>query len=139
MVRFDNETGDTRMTRFADGLTDTVVEQLTAMSRERYAVIGNAAILRLPRDLRDLNEIASSLNAKYVVLGQIQASGAQTRILAHLIRMPEQTHLWVVRVDRTIAEPLAAETGLAERIAADFSERIAKDASGTPLPSFPSR
>ena len=136
VVRFDNETGDTAMTRFADALTDTVVEQLTVMSRERYGVIGNAAILRLPRDLRDLNEIGSSLNAKYVVLGQVQASGGQTRILAHLIRMPEQTHIWVVRVDRTVAEPLAAEAELAQKIASDFSERIAKDAGGTPLPPF---
>ncbi|HYL62664.1 MAG TPA: winged helix-turn-helix domain-containing protein [Candidatus Methylomirabilis sp.] len=139
VVRFDNETSDVAMTRFADGLTDTVVEQLTAASRERYAVIGNAEILRLPRDLRDLNEIASSLGARYVVLGQVQASGSQTRILAHLIRMPGQTHIWVVRVDRAIAEPLAAEAELAQKIAADFSERIAKDSSGTPLPPFPNQ
>lgn len=137
VVRFDNETGDAAMTRFADALTDTVVEQLTTASTERYAVVGNAAILRLPRDIRDLKEIASSLNAKYVVLGQVQAGGAQTRILAHLIRMPDQTHIWVVRVDRTIGEPLAAEAELAQKIAADFSDRIAKDASGTPLPPFP--
>lgn len=139
VVRFDNETGDAAMARFADGLTDTVVEQLTSESRERYFVIGNAAILRRPREGRDLNEIAASLGAGYVVVGQVQASGAETRILAHLIRMPEQTHLWVVRVDRAIGEPLRAESDLAQKIAADFSEKIAKDASGAPLPPFPNR
>jgi DNA-binding winged helix-turn-helix (wHTH) protein/TolB-like protein len=139
VVRFDNETGDAGMTRFADALTDTLVEQLTSQSHQRYAVIGNAAILRLPRDMRDLNEIASSLDAKYVVMGQVQANGSQTRILAHLIRMPEQTHIWVVRADRTIDEPLSAEAELAQKIGSDFSERIAKDASGTPLPPFSSR
>lgn len=139
VVRFDNETGDAGMTRFADALTDTLVEQLTSLSRQRYAVVGNAAILRLPRDLRDLNEIASSLDAKYVVLGQVQANGSQIRILAHLIRMPAQTHIWVVRDDRTIDDPLTSEAELAQKIATDFSERIAKDASGPPLPPFPNR
>src|SRR5580704_10959268 len=72
VLRFDNETNDPSMTRFSDGLTDSVVEQLTSLSHERYDVIGNARILRLPRDERDLNAIASSLHAGYVVLGQIQ-------------------------------------------------------------------
>lgn len=138
VVRFDNETGNADLTRFADGLTQTVVEQLTSQSRQRYGVIGNAAILQLPRDMRDLKEIAASLGAGYIVLGQVQADGSQTRILAHLIRMPEQTHIWVVRVDRAITEPLTAEADLAQRIATDFSDRIAKDASGSPLPPFPS-
>lgn len=139
VVRFDNETGEAAMTRFADALTDTVVEQLTAMSRERYAVIGNAAMLRLPRENRDLGEIAASLGAGYIVLGQVQASGAQTRVLAHLIRMPEQTHIWVVREDRAIGDPLTTEAELAQKIALNFSERIAKDASGPPLPPFSNR
>jgi DNA-binding winged helix-turn-helix (wHTH) protein/TolB-like protein len=139
VLRFDNETSDPGMTRFSDALTDTVVEQLTSMSRDRYAVIGNAAILRQPREHRDLSAIATSLHAGYEVLGQVQSSGSQIRILAHLIRMPDQTHLWVVRLDRTVADPLSVESEVAQKIATEFSERVAKDFSGTPLPPAPSQ
>ncbi len=76
VLRFDNETGNPENTRFSDGLTDNVVERLTAWSSGRYSVIGNAQILRLPREQRDLAAIASSLHATYVVLGQVQANGA---------------------------------------------------------------
>ena len=48
------------MTRFSDGLTDTLVEQLTTLSHQRYRVIGNAGILRLPRSQRDLTAIANT-------------------------------------------------------------------------------
>src|SRR3984957_2359694 len=99
VLRFDNQTSDPGTTRFSDSLTDNVVEELTKLSLGRYDVIGNAHILRLPRDQRDLNAISSSLHAGYVVLGQIQTNGAQTRILVHLIRLPDQTHLWVTRMD----------------------------------------
>jgi hypothetical protein len=58
-------------------------------------VIGNAAVLRVPRDQRNLDAIALALHARFIVLGQVQRSGSQTRVLAHLIRMPEQTHVWV--------------------------------------------
>jgi TolB-like protein len=150
------------MTRFSDALTDTVVERLTSLSQGRYQVIGNAQILRLPREQRDLNAIGSSLHAAYVVLGQVQRNEAQrndaqrndhprsddqgnqdqskrgpVRILAHLIRLPEQTHLWVARTERTLADPLAVESEVAEKIGAEFSRRVAAD-SDHKNASFPS-
>jgi DNA-binding winged helix-turn-helix (wHTH) protein/TolB-like protein len=139
VLRFDNETSDPAMTRFADALTDNVVERLTSTSLGRYDVIGNARILRLPRDQRDLAAIASTLHAQYVVLGQVQTSGPQTRILAHLIRLPQQTHLWVSRMDRSLADPLGVESEGAQKIANEFSPRVVTDSSGTPLPPLPNR
>jgi len=139
VLRFDNETGDPAMNRFSDGLADTLVEQLTPSSQGRFAVIGNAAILRLPREQRDLNAISSSLHAGYVILGQVQSNGTQTRILAHLIRLPDQTHLWVIRVDRPLSDLLATQSEVAQKIAAEFSPRIIQDSSGAPLPPFPNR
>jgi DNA-binding winged helix-turn-helix (wHTH) protein/TolB-like protein len=136
VVRFDNETGDPDVTRFSDGLTDNVVERLAALSNGRYEVIGNARILRGPREERDLNTIAGELHANYIVLGQIQADHDRTRILAHLIRMPEQVHVWVVRADgQTLSDPMSLETELAQRIGDQFSSRAAADASRAASPS----
>lgn len=124
VVRFDNETGIAEMDRFADGLTDAVVAELTATAGSRYGIIGNAAILRQPRSQRDLMAIGASLKAGYVVLGQVQRSSSHTRVLAHLIRLPEQTHLWVVRVDRDLGDPLQAEDQLAHTIASQFVQHL---------------
>ena len=132
VVRFDNETENPATTRFSDGLTDNVVERLSALSNGKYEVIGNARILRGPREERDLNVIARELHAKYIVLGQIQADHDKTRILAHLIRMPEQTHVWVVRADgQTLNDPLSLETELAQHIGDQFSIRVSADAFQT--------
>ena len=135
VMRFDNETGDPAMTRFSDGLTDTFVERLTSLSNGRYAVVGNANALRGPRDQRDLSEIARSLQADYIILGQVQAYGGQTRVLAHLIHMPEQTHVWVTRIDRSLTNPLDLESEAAQRIAADFASPLT---SGDVSPFRPS-
>lgn len=130
--RFDNETGDPAMDRFADGLADTVIEQLMSESQGRYQVIGNAQILRRPREQRDLHAIAVSLHAAYVVLGQVQSNNGQVRVLAHLIRLRDQTHIWAVRTDRPLTDPLALESDVAHAIAAEFSPRISPNLS---LPS----
>jgi DNA-binding winged helix-turn-helix (wHTH) protein/TolB-like protein len=135
VLRFDNETGQPDMDGFSNGLTDSVVEQLTSQSRDRYQVIGNALVLRGPRDLRDLNAIATSLHAAYVVLGQVQSNSSQIVILAHLIRLPDQTHVWVVRTERRLEDPLNVQSEVAQKIAAEFSPRVPADS--TPRRSSP--
>jgi DNA-binding winged helix-turn-helix (wHTH) protein/TolB-like protein len=137
VARFDNETADPRMARFADELTDNVVEELTKMSGAHYAVIGNAQILRLAREQRDLKAIGAALHAAYVVLGQVQSAGPQTRVLVHLILLPEQTHLWVIRVDGAITDPLSTESATAQKVGTEFSKRIIEDSSGHRLPGLP--
>jgi DNA-binding winged helix-turn-helix (wHTH) protein/TolB-like protein len=124
VTRFDNETGNPELDRFSDGLTDSLVAELTAAGAGRYGVIGNAAILRQPRPQRDLRAIGSSLDARYVVLGQVQRSTSKLRVLAHLIRLPEQTHLSVARIDFPVGDPLETETELAHRIVGEFSPRL---------------
>lgn len=139
VMRFDNETSDVDLTRFSDGLTDSVVAQLTTLGDGRYRVIGNAAILRLPRAQRDLSAVGASLHADYVVLGQVQSNGTQTRVLAHLIRLPDQTHVWVVRTDRKTLDALGAETEASEKIAGEFAPRLFQAAHGIALPAFANR
>lgn len=134
VVRFDNETGNPEVTRFSDALTDNVVERLSTLSNGRYAVIGNARILRLPREQRDLNAVGAALHAKYIVFGQVQSNGSQTRILAHLIRIPDLTHLRVARMDRILTDPLSLESEMAQEIANQFSTHVATDALRTISP-----
>jgi DNA-binding winged helix-turn-helix (wHTH) protein/TolB-like protein len=124
VARFDNETGDAAVTSFADALTDDVVAKLTDTGDSRLRIIGNASVLRVPRQQRDLLQISKSLHAQFIVLGQVQRIGTQTRILAHLIRMPEQSHVWVVRLDQPFNDPSALETAASREIAAQFSAKL---------------
>lgn len=129
VARFDNETGNPALDHFADGLTDSVVADLTTSSPGRFGVIGNAAILRTPRNRRDLLAIANTLKVRYVVLGQVQGDSTHPRVLAHLIRLPEQTHLWVTRRDNlSLDDPARAQTEIAARIASEFARKLASPA-----------
>jgi DNA-binding winged helix-turn-helix (wHTH) protein/TolB-like protein len=127
VTRFDNQTGDAAFTRFADTLTDSVVGELATAGGGRYGVIGNASILRGPRETRDLLAIGSSLRAAYVVIGQVQRDGPGIRILAHLIRMPDQKHVWVERADSMPDQAERMQSDLARRIAKEFSRRLDAD------------
>lgn len=121
VARFDNQTGSAEFDRFVDGLTDAVVADLTGAGMDHYSVIGNAAILRQPRAARDLITIASSLKVGYIVLGQVQRNPSGIHVLAHLIRLPDQAHVMVARLDSAEADPHSSQSDLAHRIATAFS------------------
>jgi DNA-binding winged helix-turn-helix (wHTH) protein/TolB-like protein len=124
VARFDNETGSAEMGAFTDGLTDSVVAELTAGAGERLRVIGNAAVLRRPRAERDLRAIGASLDARIVVLGQVQRSESHVRVIAHLIRLPEQTHLKAVRYERDVRDGVETERELSKLIAEEFLRKL---------------
>ena len=130
VTRFDNETGNPALDRFADSLADSVVADLTTAHDGTLGVIGNAAILRVPRERRDLRAIASTLGVRYVVLGQVQGDPSHPRVLAHLIRLPEQTHLWVTRRENlSLADEAGAEAEMAARISREFVAHLASPAA----------
>jgi DNA-binding winged helix-turn-helix (wHTH) protein/TolB-like protein len=133
VARFDNETGDPTLTRFSDYLTDNVVEQLTVTGGGRYDVVGNAAILRGPREQRDLGAIGSSLHASYVVLGQVQRDTGRVRVLGHLIRLPDQTHVTVARFDDVPEQTLAETSEIAARMTQAFAPRVTTRGASHPL------
>jgi DNA-binding winged helix-turn-helix (wHTH) protein/TolB-like protein len=79
---FDVDDAAPETARFAQGLTDAVIAELTTKGDGRYGVIGNASILRRARKLRDLNAISEALNVRYVVLGSVQRDGNRMRVFA---------------------------------------------------------
>lgn len=106
---FDNETGRPEWDRWVAGLSDVVVAQLTALAPGRLEIIGNAEALRRPRNIRQLQKLASEVRADYVALGQLQLDGAGLRFVTHLIRLADGVHLKANRLYTKVADPVSFE------------------------------
>ena len=124
VARFDNETANKDYDRFADALTSSVTAELSAAAAGRYDVIGNAAILRVPRERRDLAAIGSSLGVSYAVIGQVQKSTLGIRVLASLIRLPDQTYIRVASLERKVTDTKKMQAEIALSIADQFAPRL---------------
>lgn len=121
VVRFDADTSAPSAGSLAEELTDDVTIRLASGSNGHYRVIGNAGILRVPRERRDLRTIGSSLRCKYAVLGQVRIDGDRVLVLAHLIRLSDLTHIRVVRFERKASDPANLESQIAAEIASQFA------------------
>ena len=117
---FDNETGQAEYDRAVAGLSDLVVERLTKMDSERIAVVGNAAVLRQPRNIRNLKGIADNVHAEYVLLGQLQRGENGLRFVTHFIRLRDEAHLKANRL--SVADEKL--TGLEAAVVEEFERAV---------------
>jgi DNA-binding winged helix-turn-helix (wHTH) protein/TolB-like protein len=124
VTTFDNQTGLAEYDRYAQNVTDAVVAELTLSGSGRFSIIGNAAVLRVPRQRRDIVAIGQALGARYIVIGQVQRDESRVRILAHLIQLPEQKHVWVTRIDPAPDDPSSTVTDVAQRISKEFLSKL---------------
>jgi DNA-binding winged helix-turn-helix (wHTH) protein/TolB-like protein len=131
VVLFDNETGRAEMSRFAQGMTDAVVTELT--TEPRLAVIGNASVLRTERPFRDIARVRDTLNAEYIVIGQVQTRDDNTIVRAHLIRARDQAHVWVNVAEWTSDGEAAFQRVVAERIRTAVASAVAQRPCGPTL------
>jgi len=90
---FDNETGVSEYDRPIAGLADLVVANLTTLAPGRLGVIGNAEVLRRPRNIRNLKAVKDGIQADYVLLGQLQQGERGLRFITHFIRLRDMAHL----------------------------------------------
>ena len=93
VVLFDNETGRPEVSRLSQSLTDATVFALTA--DPRLAVIGNASVLRTERPFRDIALVRDTVQADFIVIGQVQTVDDRILVRSHLIRAADQAHVWV--------------------------------------------
>ena len=124
VVSFDNETGRDAFDRVAVAIADQTVARLASPDRlRRLAVIGNAAALRRPRAFRDIQALGREVGADYVVLAQMKMDASHVRLIAHLIRVTDQAHLWAQTFDRP-EFTLDVQSEIAEAIAVAVTARL---------------
>ena len=125
VVPFDNETGDERFSGLGQGIADATVARLAAPGRvDQLAVVGNSAALRQPRSFRDLQAIGREASVEYIVLAQVKRDATAVRLIAHLIRVNDESHLWAQTFDRE-SFTLEAQSEIAEAIASAVATRLA--------------
>jgi DNA-binding winged helix-turn-helix (wHTH) protein/TolB-like protein len=127
---FENLTGNATLDRTVAGLSDVIVERLTALGPERLGVNGNASILRRPRDARDGKAVAKETGASFLVSGQLEYREGQRSLVMQLIRLDDGTHVWVRRITRSPGDPLdTLDKDVALQVEAAVRKLVLKDAA----------
>ena len=101
---------------FSDGMTDALITSLAKLRSVRVTSLTSAMVYKNVN--RPIAEIARELNVDHVIEGSILRSGERVRITAQLIEAKTDRHLWAESYERDLADVLAIQDDVAQRIAA---------------------
>lgn len=116
VLPFDNIGHDARWERFADGITEDIITDLSH-SRD-LIVIARSSTEPYKGKPVDIREVGRDLNVKYVLEGSIQSVGDRIRVTAQLIEAGSGSHVWSERYDRHADDLFAVQSEVTQRIAA---------------------
>ncbi len=105
---------------FADGITEEITSRLSALYG--LAVISRTSAKQYKKTDMTTQQIGEELGADYVLEGAVRwdrsAEGnGRVRVTPQLIRVSDDTHLWVERYDRVIYDLFSVQSEIAEEVA----------------------
>jgi TolB-like protein len=116
---FENIGNDPRWDRFADGVTEDIITDLSH-SKDLFVVARNSTEVYRGKPA-DVRTIGRDLGVRYVLEGSIQPSSDQIRVTAQLIDTRTGSHVWSNRYDRPATDLFKVQSDVTEKIAATLT------------------
>jgi TolB-like protein len=116
VLPFDNIGHDATWQRFADGLTEDIITDLSH-SKDLIVIARNSTEVYKDKPV-DIRQVGRDLDVKYVLEGSIQSVGERIRVNAQLIEAASGHHVWSERYDRNANDLFEVQNEVTQRIAA---------------------
>jgi TolB-like protein/DNA-binding SARP family transcriptional activator len=100
---------------FADGMTEELISRLSRLPGLR--VIARTSVMPYRDVDKSIAEIGRELDVGTVLEGSVRKIGDQVRIAVQLVDPATQEHLWSADYDAELADVLALQRQIAERVA----------------------
>jgi TolB-like protein/DNA-binding winged helix-turn-helix (wHTH) protein/Tfp pilus assembly protein PilF len=102
---------------FVAGLHDELIAQLGRLHPSELGVIARTSVLQYERAPKPVREIGQELNVDYVLEGTVRPVDEHFRITANLIKVSDQTQMWVETYEPTMGDMLSMQEDVARRVA----------------------
>jgi adenylate cyclase len=138
VLPFQNMSGDTAQTYFADGMAEDIITDLSKLSG-LFVIARNSSFQYRGGDL-DLKKVGRELGVKYLLEGSVRRAGDQVRINAQLIDAQTGGHVWADRYDGTLANVFKLQDQVTAKVVEAMSvtltagERALAEQSETTIP-----
>src|SRR5258707_7666004 len=115
VLPLENLSHDPEQEYFADGMTETLITNLSKIDALR--VISRTSAMQYKGTKKTLPEIARELNVDGVLEGSVIRSVARVRITAQLLQARTDRHVWPDTYDRHLGDVLKLQSEVAQPLA----------------------
>ena len=125
VLPFINLSADPENEYFADGITDDVIAHLSKISALK--VISRTSVMRFKQRQQSLKEIGNTLGAATILDGSVRRIGERVRIVAKLVDVNTDQHLWAETYDRQLTDIFEIQTDVALQIAGAMKAELSRE------------
>jgi TolB-like protein/Tfp pilus assembly protein PilF len=125
VLPFLNLSPDAEYEYFADGITEDVIAQLSKISALK--VISRTSVMPFKHRRQTLKEIGTLLGATTVLDGSVRHANDRVRIVAKLIDVDSDQHLWAETYDRQLTDIFSIQSDVALHIASALKAELSRD------------
>lgn len=128
VLPFQNLSGDAAQNYLTDGVTEEITTQLSRVDPQHLGVIARTSAEYYAHAGHGIGQIGRELGVQYVLEGSVRRDSNRMRITAQLIRVTDQSHLWVQEYDGAAAVDnlLNFQSEVAQKIAGSLSLEVLK-------------
>src|ERR1051326_8622596 len=125
VLPFVNLSPDPENDYFAEGITEDVIAQLAKI--RALKVIARGSVMPFKERDRSLAQIGSTLGVSVLLDGSVRRVGDRVRIVAKLIDLKSDEHMWAETYDRELTDIFAIQAEVALHIAAALEAELTPD------------
>ena len=127
VLPFENLSRDPDEEFFSDGLTEEMIAQAGKLNRNRLAVVARSSVAKYKGSKLSAKEMASELNADYLLQSSVRRFAGRVRITVQLIRAQDQTDLWTETYDRELRDIIDVQDSVVQTIARQMNVALAEE------------
>ena len=127
VLPFDNLSGDSKQDYFAEGITESVITELSRF-RNLFVIARNSTFGYQDKPMTT-KQVSEELGVQYVLEGSVQRSTDRVRVNVQLVDAPTGRHLWGERYDKELNDLFAVQDEVTGQIVATLATedgRLAK-------------
>jgi len=125
ILPFVNMSNDPEQEYFSDGMTDTIITDLSKLAGLKV-ISRNSAFTYKGKDVK-IPEVAKELGVRYILEGSVQKAENQIRIIAQLIDSQTDSHIWADRFDDTMDNIFELQDSITIKIVTALAVKLAPD------------
>lgn len=124
VLPFVNMSGDAEQEHFSDGMTDTLITDLSTISG--LFVIARTSVFTYKGKAVKVEAVSKELGVRYVVEGSVQKAGDRVRINTQLIDTTTGGQVWAARYDRELQNVFAVQDEIAQKIVQALAVKLTR-------------
>ena len=122
VLPFENMTSGTSSDYFSDGITEDIISKLSEINDLR--VIARTSVLQYKETTKSVLDIANELAVNTILEGSIRRIDNKVRVVAQLIDIRTDDHLWAGTYDRNLDDIFAVQSDIARNIATALKSKL---------------